>query len=57
MTGSNETNPTTGDSVTNMNIVSNLLEKIGELIDAKITRSTVVNSKGEVTKKITIEYK
>ena len=43
--------------VTNMNIVSNLLEKIGELIDAKITRSTVVNSKREVTKKITIEYK
>ena len=47
----------TGDNVTNMNIVNNLLDKIGELIDAKITRSTVVNSKGEVTKKITIEYK
>ena len=47
----------TGDNVTNMNIVNNLLDKIGELIDAKITRSTVVNSKGEATKKITIEYK
>jgi len=43
--------------VTNMNIVFNLLEKIEELINANITRSTVVNSKGEVTKKITIEYK
>ena len=42
---------------TKMNIVNNLLDKISELISAKITRSTVVNSKGEATKKITIEYK
>ena len=42
---------------TKMNIINNLLDKIGELISAKIIRSTVVNSKGEVTRKITIEYK
>ena len=46
----------TGDNVTKMNIVYNLLEKIGELIPAKIDHTLVVNSKGEVTKRIIISY-
>ena len=34
--GSEETNQTTGVSVTNMNIAKNLLEKVGELLDAEV---------------------
>ena len=33
--GSGETNPTTGVSVTNMNIAKNLVEKIEELLGGK----------------------
>jgi hypothetical protein len=33
--GSEETNPTTGVNVTNMNIARNLVEKIEELLDGK----------------------
>jgi len=43
-------------TVTNMNIVRNLLVKISELLGAEITYSTCVNSRGEVTKKIQITY-
>ena len=35
MNGSEETNPTTGVSVTNMNIAKNLVEKIEELLGGK----------------------
>lgn len=44
-------------NVTNMNIVKNLLEKISDLLNAKVTHVTEVNSKGEVTKRINITYK
>lgn len=35
MNGSEETNPTTGVNVTNMNIAKNLVEKIEELLGGK----------------------
>ena len=46
------------NSVINMNIINNLLSKIEALLSsASVTRTMCVNSKGEVTRKITIEYK
>jgi len=44
-------------SVTNMNIVRNLVVKISELLGGEITYTTCVNSRGEVTKRIQITYK
>ena len=44
-------------NVTNMNIVRNLLEKISDLLGGEVTHTIVVNSKGEVTKRINITYK
>ena len=34
--GSEETNPTTGVNVTNMNIAKNLLEKVAWLLESKV---------------------
>ena len=43
-------------SPTNRVIADNLLDKVSLLLNAKIIRSTVVNHKGEVKKRIIIEY-
>ena len=42
--------------VTELNIANNLVEKIADLLTGKVTRSTVVNSRGEVKHRIIIEY-
>ena len=41
---------------TKLNIANNLVEKIVDLLSGKVTRSTVVNSRGEVKHRIIIEY-
>ena len=41
---------------TKLNIANNLVEKIADLLSGKVTRSTVVNSRGEVKHRIIIEY-
>ena len=41
---------------TKLNISNNLVEKIADLLTGKITRSTLVNSRGEVKQRIIIEY-
>ena len=41
---------------TKLNISNNLVEKIADLLTGKVTRSTVVNSRGEVKHRIIIEY-
>ena len=45
-----------GYKVTELNIANNLVEKIADLLTGKVTRSTVVNSRGEVKHRIIIEY-
>ena len=44
------------EKATNKVIVDNLVEKIENLLAGKATRSTVVNSRGEVKQRIIIEY-
>ena len=44
------------EKATNKVIVDNLVEKIADLLTGKVTRSTVVNSRGEVKHRIIIEY-
>ena len=41
---------------TNKVIAKNLVDNISLLLNAKVTRSTVVNSRGEVKYRIIIEY-
>lgn len=45
-----------GYDVTKLSIANNLVEKIEKLLVGKATRSTVVNSRGEVKHRIIIEY-
>ena len=45
-----------GYKVTELNIANNLVEKIADLLTGKVTRSTLVNSRGEVKQRIIIEY-
>ena len=45
-----------GYKVTELNIANNLVEKIADLLTGKVTRQTVVNSRGEVKHRIIIEY-
>ena len=44
------------EKATNKVIVDNLEEKIEQLLDAKVIRQTLVNSRGEVTQRIIIEH-
>ena len=44
------------ETPTNRVIADNLLDKVSSLLNAKIIRSTVVNHKGQVKKRIIIEY-
>jgi len=44
-------------NVTKMNIVNNLLDKIGELLNAKVHRQDVIDSTGNASKRIIITYK
>ena len=44
------------EKATNKVIADNLVEKIEKLLGGKATRSTVVNSRGEVKQRIIIEY-
>ena len=44
------------EKATNKVIADNLVEKIAVLLTGKITRSTLVNSRGEVKQRIIIEY-
>ena len=53
--GSEETNQTTGVSVTNMNIAKNLLEKAAELLGSEVRHYTVVDRTTE-HEKFVIEY-
>ena len=41
---------------TNKVIANNLVDNISSLLDAKVIRQTVVNSRGEVKQRIIIEY-
>ena len=41
---------------TNRVIANNLVDNISSLLDAKVIRQTVVNSRGEVKQRIIIEY-
>ena len=41
---------------TNRVIANNLVDNISSLLDAKVTRQTVVNSRGKVTKRVIISY-
>ena len=47
----------TGNNVTKLNIVNNLVEKIAELLDAEVHHSLLVDYKGTETRKISITYK
>ena len=53
--GSEETNPTTGVNVTNMNIARNLVEKIEELLDGK-AHYVECSDRTTYHNKIVIEY-
>jgi len=53
--GSEETNPTTGVNVTNMNIAKNLVEKIEELLDGK-AHYFECSDRTTYHQKIVIEY-
>ena len=53
--GSEETNPTTGVNVTNMNIAKNLVEKIEELLDGK-AHYVECSDRTTYHNKIVIEY-
>lgn len=44
------------EKATNKVIADNLVEKIEQLLDAKVICSTLVNSRGEVKQRIIIEY-
>ena len=44
------------EKATNKVIVDNLVEKIEQLLDAKVIRQTLVNSRGEVKQRIIIEH-
>ncbi len=55
MSGSEETNQTTGVNVTNMNIAKNLVEKIEELLNGKATYHICCDRKTQ-HEKIVIEY-
>tara|TARA_B100001939_G_scaffold296529_1_gene270562 strand:+ start:603 stop:821 length:219 start_codon:yes stop_codon:yes gene_type:complete len=44
------------EKATNKVIVDNLVEKIEQLLDAKVIRQTLVNSRGETKQRIIIEY-
>ena len=46
----------TGDDVTKLNIAKNLVEKIKELLDADIQYSSLLDSKGNLKRKISITY-
>lgn len=45
-----------GSKDVGLNVANNLVEKIAFLLTGKVTRSTVVNSRGEVKHRIIIEY-
>ena len=47
----------TGNNVTKLNIVTNLVEKIAELLDGEVHHSLLVDYKGTETRKISITYK
>ena len=47
----------TGNNVTNLNIVNNLVEKIAELLNAEVHYSYLLDHKGEEKRKISITYK
>ena len=47
----------TGNNVTKLNIVNNLVEKIAELLNAEVHHSLLVDYKGTETRKISITYK
>ena len=47
----------TGNNVTNLNIVNNLVEKIAELLNAEVRYSYLLDHKGEEKRKISITYK
>ena len=55
MNGSEETNPTTGVSVTKMNIAKNLLREVAKLLNSRVRHYTVVDRTTE-HKKFVIEY-
>ena len=44
-------------NVTKMNIVNNLLDKISELLNAKVHHQDVIDSKGYNSKRIIITYR
>ena len=44
------------EKATNKVIADNLVEKIEQLLDGKVVRQTLVNSRGEVKHRIIIEY-
>ena len=44
------------EKATNKVIVDNLVEKIEQLLCGKVTRQTLVNSRGEVKQRIIIEH-
>ena len=45
------------NKITNINIADNLAQKIAELFDGKVINQSTLNSKGERTQRIIIEYK
>ena len=47
----------TGNKVTKLNIVNNLVEKIAELLNAEVQHSLLVDHKGTEKRKISITYK
>ena len=60
-TGLNKISRMIGGSVTSkvtkMNIVNNLLDKISELLDAKVHHQDVIDSQGYNSKRIIISYR
>ena len=44
------------EKATNKVIVDNLVEKIEQLLDAKVIRQTLANSRGEVKQRIIIKH-
>jgi len=55
MNGSEETNPTTGVNVTNMNVANNLVKKIEELLGGT-SKHYICCDKTTQHEKIVIEY-
>ena len=60
-TGLNKINPMIGGNVTSkvtkMNIVNNLLDKISELLDAKVHHQDIIDPQGYNSKRIIITYR